>query len=93
MRGQLKLNDHSDATTALGIAKRGGLGKYRHPHCTDLWIQERVRNGDVALHKVLGPDNPADIFTKYVDSNRMEKALNNMNLFFMGRNSHQTLWD
>ena len=83
MGWKLKLSVHSDATAALGIAKRRGLGKIRHLHCTDLWIQERVRNGDVALHKVLGTENPADIFTKYVDANLMEKALNKQNMFFM----------
>ena len=79
----LKLSVHSDATAALGIAKRRGLGKIRHLHCTDLWIQERVRNKDLELHKVLGSENPADIFTKYVGAAIMEKALNKMNLFFM----------
>ena len=83
MGWKLKLSVHSDATAALGIAKRRGLSKIRHLHCTDLWIQERVRNGDVALHKVLGTENPADIFTKYVDANLMEKALNKQNMFFM----------
>ena len=42
-----------------------------------------MRNGDVALHKVLGTENPADIFTKYVDANLMEKALKKQNTFFM----------
>ena len=78
----LKLSVHSDATAALGIAKLG-LGKIRHLHCTDLRIQEQVRNTDLELHKVLGSENPADIFTKYVDATIMEKALNKMNMFFM----------
>lgn len=78
-----KLSVHGDATATLGIAKRRGLSKIRHLHCTALWIQERVRNGDVALHKVLGTENPADKFTKYVDAKIMEKALKNQNMFFM----------
>ena len=83
MGWQLKLSVHSDATAAIGIAKRRGLGKIRHLHCTDLWIQERVRNGDLQLHKILGTDNPADMYTKYVDAGIMEKALRKQNLFFM----------
>ena len=79
----LKLSVHSDATAALGIAKRRGLGKLRHLHCTDLWLQERVRNKDLEMHNVLGSENPADIFTKYVDATIMEKDLNKMNMFFM----------
>ena len=47
MHWTLQLNVHSDATAAIGIAKRRGLGKIRHLHTTDLWVQERVRSGDV----------------------------------------------
>ena len=78
-----KLNAHSDATGVLDIAKRRGLGKIRHLHCTDLWVQERVHKGDLSLHKVLGAENPADIFTKYVDSVLMNKAFAKMTLYFM----------
>ena len=31
---------HSDATAAIGIARRRGIGKVRHLGVTDLWIQE-----------------------------------------------------
>ena len=47
MNWNLKPNVHSDATAANGIAKRRGLDKVRHLHTSDLWIQDRVRNGDV----------------------------------------------
>ena len=80
MSWELKINLHSDATAAIGIAKRRGLGKVRHLHTTDLWIQERVRNGDVNLVKVLGTENPADALTKYLDSASMDKALAKMNV-------------
>ena len=83
MNWNLKLHVHSDATAAIGIAKRRGLGKVRHLHTTDLWIQERVRNGDVGLHKVLGTENPADCFTKYLDPASMNRALAKMNVIFM----------
>ena len=78
----LKPRLHSDATAAIGIAKRRGLGKVRHLHCTDLWVQEKVRNGDIKLLKILGTDNPADAFTKYLDRACMEKAIAAMNLEF-----------
>ena len=32
---------YSDATAAIGISKRRGLGKIRHLHCADLWVQEK----------------------------------------------------
>ena len=33
----------SDASAAIGITKRLGLGKVRHLSVADLWIQQRVR--------------------------------------------------
>ena len=83
MNWELKINVHSDATAAIGIAKRRGLGKVRHLHTTDLWIQERVRNGDINLLKVLGTENPADALTKYLDPVTMNKALDKMGVHFM----------
>ena len=77
---QIGIRFHSDATAALGICRRRGLGKIRHLDVTDLWCQEQVRLGKVSLHKVLGSENPADIMTKYTDSATLQKMLNLMNL-------------
>ena len=71
---------HSDATAALGIARRRGLGKVRHLDVTDLWIQEKVRAKAVSLHKAEGLKNPADVLTKYVDQASMTRALDFMSL-------------
>ena len=79
----LKPRLYSDATAAIGIAKRRGLGKIRHLHCTDMWVQEKVRNGDIELLQILGTDKPADAFTKYLGRACMEKVIAAMNLVFM----------
>ena len=71
---------HADATAALGICRRRGLGKIRHLDTTDQWCQEKVRNGTVTLHKVPGVSNPADIMTKYVERAILEKMLTLVNL-------------
>ena len=71
---------HSDATAAIGIARRRGLGKIRHLDCSDLWIQEKVKNNAISLHKIAGAENPADAFTKYVDRAILEKAMGKINL-------------
>ena len=60
-----KLRVHSDATAAIGIARRRGLGKLRHLDVEDLWVQHKVRSKAIELLKVDGKENPADIFTKY----------------------------
>ena len=76
----LDLKVHSDATAAIGIARRKGLGKIRHLDCTDLWIQDQVRAGRIQIQKVLGADNPADVLTKYVEKKALDMALPKMNL-------------
>ena len=54
----------SDSSAAVGMCSRQGLGKVRHLDAQSMWIQQRVRRGDVDLCKVRGDDNLADIFTK-----------------------------
>ena len=76
----LKLRVFSDATAAIGIARRKGLGRIRHLDCTDLWIQDTIRSGRITLDKVLGANNPADILTKYVEKKALDMALPKMNL-------------
>ena len=71
----LKLRVHTDATAAIGIARRRGLGKIRHLDTTDLWVQEKVRSGQIELLKVAGTDNPADMMTKYVERPTLTKMI------------------
>ena len=82
---EIKIRVHTDATAALGICRRRGLGKIRHLDVTDLWCQEKVRSGAVTLLKVLGTENPADIITKYTDRAILEKMLGLMTLRQMPR--------
>lgn len=56
----------SDASAALGIIKRQGLGKLRHIATQFLWIQEKVRNDELDIVKVPREQNPGDLFTKNV---------------------------
>ena len=72
---KLKLRLHSDSTAAIGVCRRRGLGKIRHLAVADLWLQDKVKNGDITVHKVLGSDNPADVLTKWVERATLEKAL------------------
>ena len=65
----------TDATAAIGICRRRGLGKVRHLHVADLWVQDRVRKKDFKLTKVLGTENPADMLTKHVPREVMKKHM------------------
>ena len=54
----------SDATAAIGMVGREGLGKVRHLATSDLWVQQRARKGELSIAKWPGEDNPADLCTK-----------------------------
>lgn len=58
----------TDSTATMGICGRQGFGKLRHMDTGSLWIQQRVRDGPVELRKVRGQANPADLFTKHLQS-------------------------
>ena len=76
----LSLRVRSDATAALGISRRLGIGKIRHLDTSLLWIQQKIRDKDLSVDKVLGADNPADCLTKHVDRSTMLKHLTAMGL-------------
>ena len=67
----LDLEVLTDATAAIRICRRRGLGKIRHLATADLWVQDRVRRGDFKLTKVLGTENPADMLTKHISRDVM----------------------
>jgi hypothetical protein len=71
----------SDATAAIGMVAREGLGKVRHLAVADLWIQQRVRRGDLTVGKVLGTENPADIGTKGVSAAEIKKHMESVMIF------------
>ena len=54
----------TDSSAAMGTAGRQGLGKLRHLECHSLWLQQRLRRGELRLFKVPGEANPADLLTK-----------------------------
>ena len=80
---------HTDATAAKGIASRRGLGKVRHLEVQYLWVQEKVANGTFTLHKVRGEFNPADLLTKHVNRNTLDKMMKLFNLPYMSGRSEQ----
>ena len=71
----VSIDVHTDAEAAKGIAARTGLGKTRHIAVHYLWVQERVRDGDIKLHKVRGTVNPADLLTKHLTAPVMHKLI------------------
>jgi len=62
---ELPVRVWTDSSAAIGVCTRQGLGKLRHLDTHTLWVQQAVRSGRIDLRKVLGEENPADIFTKH----------------------------
>ena len=56
-----------DASAALGIIHRKGLGKTRHIDTGYVWAQEVAAKEGLKFRKALGKDNPADFYTKHLD--------------------------
>jgi len=69
------LEVHTDASAARSIANRHGLGKVRHIDTHYLWVQQRVARGDFKVAKVWGKENPADLLTKFLDSESIKKCM------------------
>jgi len=72
---EVELKVLGDSSAAIGICRRTGIGRVRHLAVGQLWVQERVRNGDFTLVKHPGSENPADMMTKHLDRATIEKHL------------------
>ena len=62
-----------DASAAIGVAQRTGLGKIRHLETGSLWLQEAVRKKQIGILKVKGTENPSDLMTKFTDFGTLDK--------------------
>ena len=66
---------HVDSTAAIGVVSRRGCGKLRHVRIGDLWIQEKVEEGELGIKKVHGEWNPADMMTKALSENKIHRFM------------------
>ena len=71
----VKLRVSTDATAGKAMATRCGTGKVRHLEVSQLWVQDRVRRGEVEMRKINGMENPADKLTKYMGREGLEMHL------------------
>ena len=51
---------HTDASAALGIIERRGVGRVRHLDVGTLWLQEQTLRDNIEFVKIKGTINPAD---------------------------------
>ena len=65
-----------DASAAVGIVMRRGLGRVRHIDLSQLWFQEKVTQGGLKVHKVKKLEKTkSDALTKYLEVQDTEKNL------------------
>ena len=63
-----KIDLKADASAAIGIANRVGIGKVRHIEVNQLWLQDKVYSGEIGILKVKSEENMADALTKALAS-------------------------
>jgi len=63
-----------DASSAIAIGNRHGLGKVRHMEVKYLWLQQLVATKHVRLVKVRGTEHPPDMGTKHLARESLEKC-------------------
>ena len=80
-----------DASAGIAMGSRRGLGKAKHVDIQYHWLQDRVAKRYFRLKKVDTGDMLADVLTKPVIEEKMNKALRNMNFHFLEGEHHLTL--
>ena len=63
----------SDASAAIGISNRIGVGKIRHIEVTQLWVQDKVASKEIVIVTVPTEENLADALTKALDAHVISK--------------------
>ena len=54
-----------DASASMGISLRSGAGKVKHLGVRQLWLQERIHNGEITLEKIPRSVNMSDALTHH----------------------------
>jgi hypothetical protein len=81
---EMCLSIHTDSAAVVGICRRSGIGRVRHLAVGQLWVQEGLRRGDFRLYKVAGAENPADLLTKHLNREEIQRHLKALSLSIAG---------
>ena len=74
----------TDAAACLGIGQRLGVGRIKHLEMKTLWLQLRIKAGDVKIEKISTNDIEADIGTKASTKEKLAEVLPRLNVFKLG---------
>ena len=75
---KLKVRIFMDSTTGICTGNRQGLGGMKHIHARFLWVQDETREKRLVILKVGTKDNFADLLTKPVTAETMNRLLGAM---------------
>ena len=78
----MRLNLNTDATAAMGMAARRGLGKAKHIATCFLWIQEKIASERIHVQKKGTQEQLADCLTKFLPRDHLERLLIGMGFEF-----------
>ena len=73
---------HVDASAAIGVMRRQGLGKLRHIQVRDLWLQQEIKQGRLTVHKIDSKVNPADLGTKPLSWEEIDRHVKILGLYW-----------
>ena len=77
-KGEVHLK--TDASAAMGIGMRRGLGKVRHVEVGQLWLQDMIHRGRIGIEKIDGKKNWADALTKAAGTDMVELHITGVGL-------------
>ena len=73
---------YADASAALGIVHRKGLGKVRHIDTNTLWVQQAACTQSIQSEKVHETKIPADALTKHLTEALRNEHMERIHLSF-----------
>ena len=76
----MKVALHMDASAALGVMQRKGVGKVRHIDVSTLWLQEQQLRQTIEFRKMHDLKNAADLLTNNVPKEVMVKHVDALGL-------------
>ena len=80
-----------DASAGRGVALRRGAGRIRHIATPTLWVQKLTQDGKIKVTKVPGATNPADLGTKHLSFEVINRCLEKCSCFFRSGRSDLAL--
>ena len=86
---KVNIKIHTDSSSGKSMATRiGSSRKAKHIDLKHLFIQQLIQHDYVRLIKIHTNDNPADIFTKYVSTEALQRHLQQAGIAFQQHNPH-----